>query len=196
MTHDLDARDSLPTLQTSRIILRVPNGDDAEAMAKFASENREHFASSEPLRNESYFAVQHWSRLIRQGIERFENGGGLQFALFRNEEPESKVIGQCTFSGIVRGPFQAAYLGYGLDHREVGKGLMSEALGAAIHYCFTELNLHRIMANYMPSNERSGRLLKRLGFVPEGYARDYLLLAGQWRDHILTSLTNETWKEK
>jgi ribosomal-protein-alanine N-acetyltransferase len=39
-------------------------------------------------------------------------------------------------------------------------------------------------------NERSGRLLERLGFVREGYARDYLLIAGRWQDHILTSLTN------
>ena len=103
-------------------------------------------------------------------------------------------MGQCTFSGIARGPFQAAYLGYGLDHRAVGKGLMTEALQAAIRYCFDQLNLHRIMANYMPTNVRSADLLKRLGFVPEGYARDYLFLAGQWQDHILTSLTNASWK--
>jgi ribosomal-protein-alanine N-acetyltransferase len=46
------------------------------------------------------------------------------------------------------------------------------------------------MANYMPANERSGKLLKRLGFTVEGYARDYLFIAGAWQDHVLTSLAN------
>ncbi len=46
------------------------------------------------------------------------------------------------------------------------------------------------MANYVPTNERSGRLLRRLGFTVEGYARDYLCLNGTWQDHILTSLIN------
>lgn len=46
------------------------------------------------------------------------------------------------------------------------------------------------MANYVPTNERSGRLLRRLGFTVEGYARDYLFIDGAWRDHVLTSLTN------
>jgi ribosomal-protein-alanine N-acetyltransferase len=38
---------------------------------------------------------------------------------------------------------------------------------------------------------RSGRLLRALGFVVEGYARDYLQINGRWEDHILTSLTNQ-----
>jgi ribosomal-protein-alanine N-acetyltransferase len=42
----------------------------------------------------------------------------------------------------------------------------------------------------VPTNERSAALLRRLGFVVEGYARDYLFIGGKFRDHILTSLTN------
>ena len=70
---------------------------------------------------------------------------------------------------------------------------MSEAVAKAIEYMFEQQKLHRIMANYMPSNERSARLLHKLGFVVEGCAKKYLLINGQWEDHILTSLTNENW---
>jgi [ribosomal protein S5]-alanine N-acetyltransferase len=37
-------------------------------------------------------------------------------------------------------------------------------------------------------------LLNRLGFIPEGYARNYLRINGEWRDHVLTSLTNPNWR--
>jgi ribosomal-protein-alanine N-acetyltransferase len=67
---------------------------------------------------------------------------------------------------------------------------MSEALRAGIAYVFETLGFHRIQANHLPANERSARLLRRLGFSVEGYARDYLYINGAWRDHVLTSLTS------
>ena len=70
---------------------------------------------------------------------------------------------------------------------------MSEAIKKAIDYMFCEQNIHRIMANYMPSNTRSAKLLKKLGFTIEGLAKDYLLINGKWEDHVLTSLTNRYW---
>jgi ribosomal-protein-alanine N-acetyltransferase len=59
---------------------------------------------------------------------------------------------------------------------------------------FAEQKLHRIGANYMPHNARSGRLLAGLGFRIEGYARDYLYIDGAWRDHVLTSLVNDAFR--
>jgi len=38
-------------------------------------------------------------------------------------------------------------------------------------------------------------VLRRLGFVPQGYARDYLRIDGEWRDHVLTALVNARWSE-
>jgi len=141
-----------------------------------------------------YYTTAYWARHLEELREGIRGGGILPFLLQRRDRPPEEIAGRCTFSGIVRGPFQAAYLGYSLDRDAQGHGYMGEALRAAIDYCFHSLNLHRIMANYMPTNERSGRLLRKLGFVPEGYARDYLFLAGRWQDHILTALTNDRWK--
>lgn len=70
---------------------------------------------------------------------------------------------------------------------------MFEALQAAIRYMQRQQNIHRIMANYMPHNQRSGALLARLGFEKEGYAKDYLLIDGRWQDHVLTALTRHEW---
>lgn len=85
-------------------------------------------------------------------------------------------------------------MGYSLAAAQQGKAYMSEALKLAIAYVFTQLNMHRIMAAYLPHHQRSAKLLKRLGFVVEGYACDYLTIDGRWQDHILTSLTNRNWK--
>jgi ribosomal-protein-alanine N-acetyltransferase len=54
--------------------------------------------------------------------------------------------------------------------------------------------LRRIMANYAPANGRSGSALRRLGFIPDGYARDDLRLDGDWRDHVLTALISPHWR--
>lgn len=56
------------------------------------------------------------------------------------------------------------------------------------------MGFHRIMANVMPGNRRSARVLKSLGFRIEGRAKAYLLIAGRWEDHVLTSLVNPGWR--
>jgi len=191
LSHKIPA---LPRLVTPRLVLRVPMPDDAEALAAFASDNRAHFAPWDPERDDAYFTVAGCRSRLELMLQEAVAGRSLPLVLVRRQGTPGAIIGQCTFSGITGYPFHAAYLGYGLDHRSVGQGLMTEALGAAIDYCFRTLNLHRIMANHLPSNVRSANLLRRLGFVPEGYARDYLLIAGRWQDHVLTALTNPDWR--
>jgi ribosomal-protein-alanine N-acetyltransferase len=66
-----------------------------------------------------------------------------------------------------------------------GQGYMSRAVRAALDYAFTRQRLHRIEAACLPTNEPSIRLLKRNGFEQEGFARAYLNINGQWRDHLL-----------
>lgn len=70
---------------------------------------------------------------------------------------------------------------------------MQEALEPTLRYMQRQQGMHRIMANYMPHNQRSGQLLARLGFEKEGYAKDYLMINGRWRDHVLTALTTPDW---
>jgi len=177
-----------PVLDTERLTLRLPRPEDTERLCAFATDNRAHLAPWEPIRDDGYFTVGLWQQEITGIIGRARSGSGLSFIMLAQDDQEGPVLGRATLSNIVRGVFQAAHLGYALDHRHQGQGLMHEALIAIIEHAFGTLALHRIMANYMPTNERSGRLLRRLGFAPEGYARDYLLLAGRWQDHVLTSL--------
>jgi ribosomal-protein-alanine N-acetyltransferase len=128
--------------------------------------------------------------VIRRRAAEFADGRSACLLMLDRAARDGAVIGRLNFTEIVRGPFRACILGYAVDRAYEGRGYMFEGLRAAIAWVFGELRLHRIMANYRPENERSGRLLERLGFVREGYARDYLFIDGAWRDHVLTALTN------
>lgn len=185
----------IPLIKTERLVLTLPDERAAPRMAAFVTENREHLAHWEPLHSEKYFTEDFWREQLSFSREEFFEGRSLKFVLF-TPDADGQLIGGCNFTNIVRRAFQACYLGYSLDYRYEGKGLMYEALTAAIDYVFGEMRLHRIMANYIPTNERSGNLLRRLGFTVEGYARDYLLIDGRWQDHIMTSLTNHNLKPK
>lgn len=95
------------------------------------------------------------------------------------------------FANVVRGAVQACHLVYSIDASQQGGRVMFECLSALIPHVWTTYGLHRVMANYLPENTRSARLLERLGFEIEGQARDYLKIAGQWRDHVLTPRIND-----
>jgi [ribosomal protein S5]-alanine N-acetyltransferase len=175
-------------LTTPRLILRTPCKSDLVKFQDFENKNQEHFArwratSSEPI------TVALFYKWTQEAVE----GRSVRFMLFNIEDPEAKIIGSCNFTQIFRGSFQACYLGYQIDQDHEGKGLMLEAAERAIQHMFEEQNIHRIMANYMPSNAKSARLLAKLGFVVEGRAKDYLRINGSWEDHVLTSLTNQNW---
>jgi ribosomal-protein-alanine N-acetyltransferase len=179
-----------PILETDRLVLTIPAASTAARYLAFAIENDAHLARWEPPHPEGFFTEAFWRKRIERNREEYQRDMSLRLAIFQRGDRDGPILGHCNYSNFVRGAFQACYLGYSVDHRWEGKGLMTEALRASIAFIFGRLRLHRIMANYVPTNERSGRLLRRLGFVVEGYARDYLYIHDGWRDHIMTALTN------
>lgn len=182
---------AVPAIETERLLLTLPPPKAARRMTAFVLDNDAHLARWEPPRPEGYFGETYWHRRLERNRDDFARGISMRLVMLRRDDLSGPVIGTVNFNQIVRGAFQACTLGYSLDHRCEGRGMMTEALSAAIPFVFRELRLHRIQAAYVPTNERSGKVLRRLGFVVEGYARDYLYIGGAWRDHILTSRTND-----
>jgi ribosomal-protein-alanine N-acetyltransferase len=117
-------------------------------------------------------------------------GRAARWAISWKGDASRRVIGTIGLSEIVRGPLGQAYVGYGLAADEQRKGVMTEALRAVSMVAFETMRLHQLAANYVPTNEASGRVLRRSGFVVCGYVRDYLYIDGAWRDHVLTVLTD------
>lgn len=177
---------SLDVISTARLQLRVLMPEHATMVQQYLLINRAHLAPWEPARDEDFFSLEKCEERLLASARLMEAGLAVHLAVCKEDE----MIGICNFSNIVRGVFHACHLGYAIAARQQGQGYMFEAVQAGIRHMFQDCGLHRVMANYMPENQRSGALLARLGFEKEGYAKSYLKINGVWRDHILTALVN------
>jgi ribosomal-protein-alanine N-acetyltransferase len=178
--------------QDGDIILRTAEPTDGQLISDYFIANRDRLREWEPRREEAFFSASGWTqRLIKLNeLHRM----GLGYYLLIIDAQSQEMLGTVSFSNLSRFPFHACNLGYSLSQAAEGRGVMTRALKMAVNYMFSIQNLHRIMAGYMPRNKRSEAVLERLGFVREGFAKDYLLINGHWEDHNLTALINPKWK--
>lgn len=174
-------------LRTARLAVRTVRAGDAPGLLAYAAHNRAHLDRWEPARPPGFETVAYWERYIAITEREQETGERARFIAEYGDGGE--FVASINLHGIEHGAFCGAVLGYSVDARYEGRGLGREAVGAVVRYAFDTLALHRIEANYQPVNQRSGKLLRALGFVVEGYSRDYLFLDGAWRDHIRAALT-------
>ena len=176
-------------LRSPRLIIRHGQPQDIPAILRYYTDNKAYLEPFEPLKPSCFYTRKYWESELAQRLSDTDNERSLKLFIF-SKHPPQPLIGSLNFSNFIRGVSQSCTVGYSLAQSSQGQGYMNEALQMGIHYIFSHLKLHRIGANYLPHNQRSGNLLKRLGFSVEGYARDYLYINGQWQDHILTSLIN------
>ena len=184
---------SPPTIFTNRLLIRAAEANDVPALLRYYQVNADHLAPTSPPLPPDFLTDAYWYRQVARNNDDFAQGRAVKFFLYDINEI-AVVVGQISLNNIVRGAAYYCDLGYSLAEDRQGQGLMREALVPTIRYAFDELKLHRVKAAYLPSNDRSGHLLRRLGFVIEGYARDYLLIQGRWQDQILAGLTNPDWR--
>jgi ribosomal-protein-alanine N-acetyltransferase len=188
----------LPELDTGRLKVRLARPGMEASLARFLAENYAgHLDRWSPPAVQGFFTATFWRERLEIAIDELETDRAARFVLqLRGPDEEggtpldAPIIGTCNYTNIVRGAFHACHLGYQIGRENQGQGLMTEALTAANGFMFGAMRMHRVMANFRPENARSRALLRRLGFVEEGLARNYLFIDGAWRDHVLTSLVH------
>ncbi|HEY9857639.1 MAG TPA: GNAT family N-acetyltransferase [Stenomitos sp.] len=180
-------------LESDRLVLRMGTPPEVPEILRYYRDNQAHLGPFDPARPPDFYTESFWQEQVRRNLHEYRADQSLRLFLFAQKDPTC-ILGTVNFTAFVRGVSHSCNLGYGLASEAVGKGYLTEVLPVALGFVFDRLAMHRVQANYMPHNERSGALLKRLGFVIEGYARDYLYINGAWRDHLLTSLTNPNWQ--
>ena len=148
----------LPILQTDRLIVRLAERKDRDAVLAYYRDNREHLQPFNPKWPSEFLTKPFWDRQVNLNIDEFYADLSARMFVFLKTEPHI-AIGNVSLSGIMRNAAQFCYLGYGIARDMQMRGLMSEAVSAVVQYGFNDLNIHRIMANYVPTNDRSGKLL-------------------------------------
>jgi ribosomal-protein-alanine N-acetyltransferase len=179
-------------IRTERLRIEALEMRHAQAMLEYYERNREHLKRWEPARNEEFYTIAFQQSIVERAREEEEKGLGARFVAF--EDGSDEIVAAVNLSNVRRGVIHAAVIGYSVDEQWQGRGYATEAAGAVIRYAFETLNLHRVETSYQPENTASGRVLRRLGFAVQGYARDYLLINGEWRDGILVELVNANWR--
>jgi [ribosomal protein S5]-alanine N-acetyltransferase len=178
-----------PVIRANGLYLRYPRAADYAAWAQLRGESRAFLAPFEP----SWATDELTRSAFRRRLKRYQKETRLDsayaFLVFREED--DVLMGGCTLSNVRRGVTQCCALGYWIGERFARQGAMFDAIRGLIPFIFTTLGLHRIEAACLASNDASKNLLIKIGFRQEGIARRYLLINGEWQDHVLFALLAE-----
>jgi ribosomal-protein-alanine N-acetyltransferase len=169
--------------ETRVILLPAARRDRADFIAAMRASPKLHQPwISPPVEDDAFDAVLERAR-----------GESFEFMLVRRRS-DGAIAGYFDISQIIRGPLQSAFLGYGGVAPLAGQGYMTEGMRLLLRHAFVELRLHRLEANVQPGNERSLALVRRAGFVREGFSERYLKIGGAWRDHERWAIRSEQWQ--
>jgi len=177
-----------------RVALRAPRATDVPEARRFLRRNAEHLRpwSPVPPAGEDPSSLTEISKAILRQRREWKRGESFIFYV-TDSARDDVILGRVALTGVTRGAFQNAYLGYFIDVEHQRRGLMTEAVTLATSFAFVEAHLHRVQAAVMPNNGPSMRLLERVGFRREGVAERYLQIAGRWEAHVLYAVTVEEW---
>jgi ribosomal-protein-alanine N-acetyltransferase len=174
-------------LREEDVVLRPLRRSDKAQWNEVRAANTAWLARWEATSPDGQLPLRTFGALVRELDRQGRSGAGLPFVL----EHAGRVAGQVTVGGVTWGAMRSAHIGYWVDGRLAGRGIVPTGVALAVDHCLLVLGLHRVEVNIRPENAASLRVVEKLGFTEVGYARGYLHIDGEWRDHRLFALTAE-----
>ena len=165
-----------------RVYIRPPCKWDQKQWMALRQESKDFLVPWEPLWGPDATSKRAFNRRLKRLQQDWSEGRGHGFYIF--EEATNQLLGAITMSNVRYGVVQGANIGYWVGVSHARQGYMFEAIQLVLEFAFRKLNLHRIEAACLTSNDASRKLLIKSGFQEEGLARQYLCINGRWQDHI------------
>ncbi|MFM8700456.1 MAG: GNAT family N-acetyltransferase [Hyphomicrobiales bacterium] len=175
--------DTTLSIHADGLLLRAPRMEDFNDWAQLRQESRSFLAPWEPTWPIDDLTRQAYRRRMKRYHD--EMIADLAYTIFIFEPTTHSLMGGMTLGNVRRGVSQSATLGYWMGQPFAGRGIMTKAVRIVKNFAFGRLGLRRIEAGCLPVNTASIRVLEANGFEREGYARQYLCIAGIWQDHFL-----------
>jgi ribosomal-protein-alanine N-acetyltransferase len=174
---------SLPTLRTRRLTLRPMTTADTDGVYRMIAASRDSFAR---WFGWAYGSTRESVReYIQQTEEAMTMGSAWHYVVLTKQGSLVARVGLTQIDPV----HLSAELGYMLRTDFEGRGLMAEAAQTLLAHAFGAGGLHRIYAYADVENVASQKVLKRLGFQPEGTVRHMLRSPERgWRDHYAYGL--------
>ncbi len=166
------------------MVLRLPAHGDFQAWAALRQESRAFLIPWEPTWAADHLSRKSFTNRVYWAQRASHARTSIPLFIQRHD---GVLLGAITLDNIRRGPAQSATIGYWIGQPFARHGYMREAIGALVHFAFTELDLSRIEAACLPENAASRGVLEKSGFKYEGVAQSYLQINGRWRNHVLYS---------
>ena len=168
--------------------LRPPRASDFAEWRELRAQSRAFLQPWEPTWPADDLSRAAFRRRLLAYARDREAGLAYPFFVFRADD--DALTGGITLSNVRRGVAQMGSVGYWCGRPFTRQGLTLGAVRALSEFAFRTLALHRLEAACIPDNAPSRALLKKAGFVEEGFAQAYLKINGAWRDHVLFGLVS------
>lgn len=130
---------------------------------------------------------------IRDFVRRSEKAAREQAQFNAVIVQNGKIVGVTGFP-VIDWTNRIAHVGYWLDRRHTGAGLMTRTVAAQVTYAFDALEMNRIEIRCATQNVRSAAVAQRLGFTREGTLREVLYLHGAYVDEYVFSMLRNEWE--
>ena len=170
------------TLQTERLILRPVQPDDAEAMFDYLRDE-------ETVRFITVPPVKTVTEVIENSIQSYFMLDPIgKWAIVYDQ----KMIG--TIDLRLNEAHRQAEIGYVLNKRYWGQGIMPEAAQAILAVGFDQLQLVRIFSEHDTRNPKSGRVMTKIGMQQEGVALKSQIIKGEIVDMVHYAIKDTQYK--
>lgn len=168
---------TLPTLETSRLILRPLELSDAESIYAYAKNPK---VSEYTLWEPHQSVTDSLSYIKDYAFRYYAEGTPEPFGIALKSNP-GRVIGTVGCFWVSKDS-RSMELAYALDEEHWGKGITSEASEAVLDYCFKTYGLKRIQAQCKAENKPSARVMQKVGMTYEGTLKSALFHRGRHWD--------------